>query len=228
MAKKGENIFKRKDGRWEARYIHHYENGKAVYRYLYGKTYTEAKTKRRSALSFLENASISHSNEDILFESLANLWLENIKISVKESTYTRYHRIVHHYLVPLIKNQPLSNMDNAYLSCLTAKLLKEGGKQKRPLSAKTVSDILCVLKVIFRFGRQRNYPCPDTGGVKYPSNSVKNVKIMTEENRIQLEKFLMISDDPTSLGIFLPFLRELGLANYVESNGRILILQTPR
>ncbi len=28
MARKGENIFKRKDGRWEARYIHHYENGK--------------------------------------------------------------------------------------------------------------------------------------------------------------------------------------------------------
>ena len=31
MSKKGENIFKRKDGRWEARYIHHYENGIAKY-----------------------------------------------------------------------------------------------------------------------------------------------------------------------------------------------------
>lgn len=42
MPKKGENIFKRKDGRWEARYIHHYEGGKAKYRYVYGTTYAEA------------------------------------------------------------------------------------------------------------------------------------------------------------------------------------------
>lgn len=46
MSKKGENIFKRKDGRWEARYIHHYENGIAKYKFIYGKTYTEAKLKR--------------------------------------------------------------------------------------------------------------------------------------------------------------------------------------
>ena len=25
MARRGENIFRRKDGRWDARYIHHYE-----------------------------------------------------------------------------------------------------------------------------------------------------------------------------------------------------------
>ena len=29
-----------------ARYIHHYENGKAKYRYLYGASYTEVKYKR--------------------------------------------------------------------------------------------------------------------------------------------------------------------------------------
>ena len=46
MPRKGENIFKRKDGRWEARYILRYENGKAKYRYLYGATYREAKEKR--------------------------------------------------------------------------------------------------------------------------------------------------------------------------------------
>lgn len=46
MPRKGENIYRRKDGRWEARYIHHYENGKAKYRYVYGATYKEAKQKR--------------------------------------------------------------------------------------------------------------------------------------------------------------------------------------
>ena len=46
MARTGENIYKQKDGRWEARYILFYdENGKAKYRYLYTQTYTEVKNK---------------------------------------------------------------------------------------------------------------------------------------------------------------------------------------
>ena len=52
--KKGENIFKRKDGRWEARYIKGYElSGKIKYGFCYGKTYKEAKekvTKYKAAL----------------------------------------------------------------------------------------------------------------------------------------------------------------------------------
>ena len=44
--RKGENIFKRKDGRWEARYIKGYElSGKAKYGFCYGKSYKEAKEK---------------------------------------------------------------------------------------------------------------------------------------------------------------------------------------
>lgn len=46
MSKKGENIYKRKDKRWEARYIKGYHpDGSPKYGYCYGKTYREAKQK---------------------------------------------------------------------------------------------------------------------------------------------------------------------------------------
>lgn len=45
MPRTGENIYKRKDGRWEARYIKSYENNKARYGYLYAKTYRDVKNK---------------------------------------------------------------------------------------------------------------------------------------------------------------------------------------
>ncbi len=46
MSKRGENIRKRKDVRWEGRYIKSREaNGKAVYGSVYGKTYTSVKEK---------------------------------------------------------------------------------------------------------------------------------------------------------------------------------------
>lgn len=47
MPRKGENITKRKDGRWEARIIKGYDcKGKAQYAYLYGRSYSEAKEKK--------------------------------------------------------------------------------------------------------------------------------------------------------------------------------------
>ena len=40
MSKRGENIYKRKDGRWEGRYIKERSaDGKARYAYVYGKSY---------------------------------------------------------------------------------------------------------------------------------------------------------------------------------------------
>ena len=47
MPRKGENITKRKDGRWEARIIKGCDcNGKAQYAYLYAKSYLEVKHKK--------------------------------------------------------------------------------------------------------------------------------------------------------------------------------------
>ena len=46
MARKGENIYKRKDGRWEARYIKSYTiDGKAKYGYCYASSYHKVKEK---------------------------------------------------------------------------------------------------------------------------------------------------------------------------------------
>lgn len=43
VPRKGENIYKRKDGRWEGRYIKSRNDKKAVYGYVYAKTYSEVK-----------------------------------------------------------------------------------------------------------------------------------------------------------------------------------------
>lgn len=50
MARRGENIYKRKDGRWEARYIKtRTADAKAVYGYIYRHSYLEAKRAQAEA-----------------------------------------------------------------------------------------------------------------------------------------------------------------------------------
>ena len=50
MGRKGESIFKRSDGRFEGRYIKEYKDGKAIYGYVYARTYNKCKKKKNMQL----------------------------------------------------------------------------------------------------------------------------------------------------------------------------------
>ncbi len=66
MPKRGENIHKRKDGRWEARYKKGIDaNGKTVYGSIYANTYREVKAKLQFKQQGKTIIIISHNSEDI-------------------------------------------------------------------------------------------------------------------------------------------------------------------
>lgn len=92
---KGENIFRRRDGRWEARYIKGRElSGKIKYGYCYGKTYREAKVKAAKHKAALENGVLlPTATTQKQFSSYCLEWLHTKKCTVKESTYIKYSTI---------------------------------------------------------------------------------------------------------------------------------------
>lgn len=182
MAKTGENIFKRKDGRWEARYIRHYEAGKAKYKYLYGATYAEAKAKKLAA-QMTAQKSFSKVKMLATFEDVALLWLNEIRVTVKESTYTRYYRNVNKYLIPQFRGMCMAKIDQQYFNGITERLLAGGGVQGEPLSPKTVSDLICLLKMILKYAAENDFPCPSLKGLKYPQREIKSIQILTEDNQ---------------------------------------------
>ena len=96
MAKKGENIYKRKDGRWEARYIKGYTpEQKAIYGYCYGKTYREAREKSAAAKAALRmNTPSTGFISRKRFAYYCDEWLQISRNKIKESTYVKYLSIV--------------------------------------------------------------------------------------------------------------------------------------
>ena len=201
MSRKGENIFRRRDGRWEARYIHHYENGQPKYHYLYAATYAEAKAKKLYALSMLgsDSAVLSQSS----FEKIARQWLSFVRVSVKESTYARYHRVVEKYILPCFAKLDVSEVDRIHINDFTDRLLREGGVRGERLSPKTVSDILCVLKAIINFGEVEGLVFGNVAGIRFPQKAARKVKIVDKNSRERLERVLMESDGTTALGVLL-------------------------
>ena len=80
MARRGENIHKRKDGRWEGRYIKaRTPEGKIQWGYIYGAAYAEVKQVliRKKAEAGFYNLK----RTDLTFEALAEAWLHSLRNS---------------------------------------------------------------------------------------------------------------------------------------------------
>ena len=114
VPRKGENIYKRKDGRWEGRYIKSRNDKKAVYGYVYAKTYSEVKKKlnsKRAEIFLEESNSLKISLKDASFLNISNLWLISIKSSVKESTWIKYRNTLNIQILPRIGMKNISVID---------------------------------------------------------------------------------------------------------------------
>ena len=201
MSKRGENITKRKDGRWEARYIKGYENGKAVYGYLYGKSYAEAKNKKMTALSTMNNIKRNDSTE--IFGTLLDSFLLQKKYCVKESTYAHYCNLVENHIRPSLGYIKLCDLSTYVIEKFADEKLKKGkvGSQGG-LSTKTVKDLLTLVKSILKYGISKEIVPQNIVSFSSPKVTKKEIEILSGNDRENLEQFTMNADN-IHFGIYL-------------------------
>ena len=114
MARRGENIHKRKDGRWEGRYIKaRTPEGKIQWGYVYGTVYAEV--KRVLIQKKAEAGFYNLKRTDLTFETLAEVWLHSLQNSIKESTYAHYSYTLHKYLLPVLSRVPVASLEESFL-----------------------------------------------------------------------------------------------------------------
>lgn len=134
MARKGENIHKRKDGRWEGRYLKmEPRSGKKRYKSVYARSYSEV--KRKLLLAKSEEAKDSKvvkgswHYETWRFEELANRWLDSVKEGKKYSTYIKYTNIYETHLRKVLGKKKISeiradSLKEIYESCKSDSIQK--------------------------------------------------------------------------------------------------------
>ena len=203
MARRGENIFRRKDGRWEARVFEHRENGNKIYRSLYGKSYTEVKAKKEEYYGTVYQVATPAAKKLATFAHLAECWLSAVRGTVKESSYTRYYRNVHSYLVPAIGKYAISGIDSALVGCMKDEMLSHGGKRGKGLSEKTVSDIFSTLKMILLHASEQGYSAMNIAFIHSPRRKKKEPTVIPKDKLELLEEALLNSDENICLGILI-------------------------
>lgn len=97
MPRRGENIRKRKDGRWEGRYIKGRKPDRtAIWGYIYGHTYTEVKKKMTIRKAEVRACALSEQNPT--FQELSHNWEGSISLggqSVDNYTLSVYFGALH-------------------------------------------------------------------------------------------------------------------------------------
>lgn len=203
---KGENIFKRKDGRWEARYIKGHDlSGKSLYGFCYGRTYKQAKEKVTIAKAeALAGIGIAPASSHKRLSDYCEEWLISCKSKVKESTYVKYEEILRKHILRKLGCCLPWALTDALLESFTEELLLENR-----LAPKTVRDILMVLRSAIKYADKRYPGVFPSLDIPYPKAVSREIRVLSIEEQAQLVSVLLKDMDACRFGILLALMTGL-------------------
>ncbi len=202
---KGENIFKRKDGRWEARYIKdRTPSGKIIYGFCYGKTYREAKEKV-TKLRAVERPPAPVSINPSTISEISREWLSKKRLEVKESPIIKYGCIIPRHISPAIGDCAPDRLTTGMIDEFSRRLLAGG------LSPKSVHDILVVLRGVLGYAEEISGNENSMPRIRYPARERKEMRVLSREEQNRLIGYLRHDMDDCKFGVLLALLSGMRL-----------------
>lgn len=204
MPRKGENIYKRKDGRWEGRYIRSYNaESKAKYAYIYGKTYSEVKQKLADERSNAKKASAS-TRSSLTYDELLDSWLHTSQLNTKESTHARYAHLIRTHIKPQLGKYQLSMLSTEIIENFIEFQLTDGRLDNTGgLAPKTVTDILTIVKSTIEYARYKGLPVICNLNKLTIKKKEKEMRVLTQAEQDALIGVLIDDMDLYKFGVFL-------------------------
>lgn len=196
MPKKGELVYRRKDGLWEARYVKCVDDlGKKKYGSVYGKTCREAKEKRQAAMDNLLLYQTPVGPRNVTVGRLVTEWLYINRQRLKTSTTQRYEGLWKNHIEQALGSRTV-------LSCTTISLHEYAmGLREKGLAAGSANAVLTFLHSCFKYGhRQYRLPMPDF--IYFPQEK-KEMRVLSVEEQQRLVTYLLKDIDIYKFGVLL-------------------------
>ncbi|MGL4695725.1 tyrosine-type recombinase/integrase [Enterococcus larvae] len=184
MAKRGENIYRRKDGRWEGRYKKsRNKNGQIVYGYIYGKKYSEVREKMSEKRVYYPEMSLG------TFDGTLSEWLDYwlhiaIKNQVKQSTWTSYESKLRNHIVPFLGSKKLHLIEKKHINTFLQHLIAE------KYSENTIQNIFTILSSSFNYAVETgNLVVNPCRGLPFSAqNRAREIHALSIEQQRKLEE----------------------------------------
>lgn len=208
MARHGENIHKRKDGRYEGRYIKARDAaGHPVWGYVYSTSYKTVKETllRRKA----ESGYYALADGNPTFEQLALLWLASISCGVKKSTYAHYLYTLQHYIFPTLRDIRVKSLTEAVLEQALLQIFTPTDGRHAALGNSVARECLVLVRRICKYACHLRLMRPVEIEVKLPQRPKKEKRFLREDEQRRLYKFVLHNPTPRKIGVLLAM--QLGL-----------------
>jgi len=204
MPRKGENIRKRKDGRWEGRYKSGVKkNGTPDYKSIYGKTYKEVKDKLLLAKQQLNNDSFPSCDER-RFSEVLYLWEQTNGIRLKESSKQRYSYLIRTHILPHLGNLKLSQVSATNVNAFLMDKLSNGRLDgKGGLAPSYVSSIMVIVNSAINFAVAEKMCPPLRTPIYKPQSEKVDMEILSYEAQASIEGYIKNNLNATNIGILI-------------------------
>lgn len=193
MPRRGENIYKRKDGLWEARHVKEITaDGKKKYGSVYASSYKEVKAKQQ--LCILQPTE-NHNPIRITVTELIAEWLSSMKNQVKPCTYQKYECVCRNHIISDLGTIAVRYISRFTIMSFTEKLLEKN------LSTKTVNDILIVLGLALKYA-QETYSIT-VPKINYVKEHQREMRVFSVQEQQIITEYLLKQIDIHKFGVLL-------------------------
>lgn len=199
MSRRGENIRKRKDGRWEGRYYtQEPQTGYKISHSVYARSYGEVKEKLSAAkLSVRKDSKTYRGSENVYFYMAAEEWLAVIKSEKKQATYVKYRTVYEKYIQNRIGSVLFSELNPDALARVFYR------EDQVSLSNSLQNSISCVLNQILNYAvlHYRFNAIPYSRPRRRRENRLAEILSLSEQRK--LLQYLYNEMDIYKLGIII-------------------------
>ena len=169
MCRHGENIYKRKDGRYEGRYVvGHWPDGRTKFGYVFGHQYNDV----RRRLNEMKAAQILRKGESLPRQGRLISWLEKwmrdfVLETVKQSSFQTYMRLIQNHIQPYIGEYEITLIKQETMQEFLVTLRERG------LSSSTIQSVYRLLSSAFRTAQEEGL---------ISKNPCRKIRIKKEES----------------------------------------------
>lgn len=202
MARKGENIRKRKDGRWEGRYMcGERADGSKRYASVYARSYAEVRGKLAQAKV---QGRPEHTPTALHFEAVLKLWLQSNRVRLKGATQQRYQNLIDRHIAPGLGAYRLDRLNTAVINgFLNRKLIDGRLDGAGGLSPSYVRAMAVVISSALHFAHTAGLTHEARIAVHKPALKKPAVAVLDRPAQAKIEAYAAEHPSPTAAGMLL-------------------------
>lgn len=138
-------------------------------------------------------------------DEAGEMWLDDRRARVKDSTYIKYGIIWRCHIQPALGNVSLGSFNARTVEEFT-RLLQEQG-----LAVKTIRDVLSVLRSILAYAAAQGCEVPPGLRVRYPREPRRQTRVLSRQEQDRLVSYLSHDMDCCRFGVLLALLTGMRL-----------------